>query len=136
MHWNANGFLKFSWLVCEKPCYAYIEYIWGVTKKRWEEIVSTQNTRTFSHSDNVYVIMSNYLLPYLIKYNLWVMKDQLTLISLSMSPLVIILAISTITKTHPQFSWNFVLSKWVEPYPIHWLVHELEPHQEPQHILT
>jgi hypothetical protein len=28
------------------------------------------------------------------------------------------------------------LSKWVEPYPIHWLVHELEPHQEPQHILT
>jgi hypothetical protein len=69
------------------------------------------NTRTFSHSDNVNVIMSNYLLVYPDKSNLWVMKDQLILISLSMSPLVIILAISTITNTHPQLSWNFCLEQ-------------------------
>ncbi len=53
--------------------------------------------------------MLNYLLTYLVKSNLWVMKDQLTLISLPMSPLVKILAISTITKTHPQLLMKFCL---------------------------
>jgi len=118
--WIAQIFLVVMWKTLLCLCWIYL----GCNQKKVgrnglntkhnyynQQVNICINTRTFSHSDSVHAIMSNYLLAYLVKSNLQVMKDQLVLISLSMSSLVVILAILTITKTHPQLSRNFVSSK-------------------------